>query len=33
MITYREFTSFIDDEIERVGNLFAEKTAAVFCWR
>lgn len=25
MITYREFTSFIDDELERVGNLFAEK--------
>lgn len=25
MITYREFTSFIDDELERVGDLFAEK--------
>lgn len=25
MITYREFTSFIDDELERVGNLFTEK--------
>lgn len=33
MTEHNEFTSFIDDELERVGNLFAEKTAAVFCWR
>lgn len=25
MITYREFTSFINDELTRVGNLFTEK--------
>lgn len=25
MITYREFTSFINDELVRVGNLFTEK--------
>lgn len=25
MITYEEFTSFIDDELERVADLFAEK--------
>lgn len=25
MITYREFTSFINDELTRVGDLFAEK--------
>lgn len=25
MTEYEEFTSFIDDELERVGDLFAEK--------
>lgn len=25
MITYREFTSFINDELVRVGTLFTEK--------
>ena len=30
---HKEFTSFIDDELERVGDLFVEKKAAVFYWR
>ena len=30
MTEYEELTSFIDDELERVADLFAEKTSAVF---
>lgn len=32
MTTYREFTSFINDELVRVGKFVYGKTAAVFCW-
>ena len=29
MITYREFTSFINDELVRVGTLFTENSSSI----